>query len=143
MLGPAVQFVLQAALVAVGAQTYEQAYGETQANGRPLVVLVGADWCPGCRTMKQAVLPRLQGSGQLAAVNYAQVDTDDRSELASRLMRGGTIPQLIVYSQSADGRWHREQITGATSEAAVSAAIGRAVTRMAPARVSSMQGGGN
>lgn len=137
MWGSAVQFVMQAALVAVGAQTYEQAYDETQANGRPLVVLVGADWCPGCRTMKQAVLPRLQSSGRLAGVNYAQVDTDDRSDLAGQLMRGGTIPQLIVYSQSADGRWHREQLTGATSESVVAAAINRAMVRTAEARLSS------
>jgi thiol:disulfide interchange protein len=136
MWGSAVQFVMQAALVAVGAQTYEQAYEETQENGRPLVVLVGADWCPGCRTMKQAVLPRLQNSGRLAGVNYAQVDTDGRAELAGQLMRGGTIPQLIVYSQGADGRWHREQITGAASDAAVTAAINRAVLRTAETRIS-------
>ncbi len=137
MWGSAVQFVMQAALVAVGAQTYEQAYDETQANGRPLVVLVGADWCPGCRTMKQAVLPRLQSSGRLAGVNYAQVDTDARSDLADQIMRGGTIPQLIVYSQSADGRWHREQLTGATSESVVAAAINRAMLRTAEPRLSS------
>jgi hypothetical protein len=40
-------------------------------------------------------------------------------------MRGGTIPQLIVYSRTANG-WHREQITGATSEAAVEGLLLRA-----------------
>jgi thiol:disulfide interchange protein len=123
------QIVLQVAWVAGGAQSYEQAYDDTQANGRPLVVLVGADWCPGCRTMKQAVLPRMHDSGRLAGVNYVEVDTDERSGLADQLMRGGTIPQLIVFSQGGDGRWHREQITGPASDAAVNAVIQRAVQR--------------
>jgi thioredoxin-like negative regulator of GroEL len=128
--------VLQAACVVGGVQSYEQAFDDTQASGRPLVVLVGADWCPGCRTMKHAVLPRMQTAGRLAGVNYVEVDTDHRGRLADQLMRGGTIPQLIVFSQGADGRWHREQFTGATSEAAVGAAIQRAVER-ADTRVSS------
>jgi thiol-disulfide isomerase/thioredoxin len=130
------QLVLQAACVVGGTQSYEQAYDDTRASGRPLVVLVGADWCPGCRTMKHAVLPRIETSGRLAGVNYVEVDTDRRGHLADQLMRGGTIPQLIIFSQSADGRWHREQLTGAASEASVTAVIQRAVER-ADTRMSS------
>jgi len=131
MCGPAVPLALQAVLLVSGAQTYEQAYEDTQASGKPLVVLVGADWCPGCVTMKVGVMPRMQESGYLGRVNYAQIDTDSEVELAGQLMRGSSIPQLIVFSQSADGRWHREQLVGATSDQAVAAAIDRAVSRSA------------
>jgi hypothetical protein len=41
-------------------------------------------------------------------------------------MRGGAIPQLIVFSKRPDGEWHREQITGSASEAQVLALIERA-----------------
>jgi len=129
MCGPAVALVLQAAMLVSGAQTYEQAYEDTQTSGKPLVVLVGADWCPGCVTMKVGVMPRMQASGSLRQVNYAQIDSD--SELAGQLLRGSSIPQLIIFSQSADGQWHREQLVGATSDQAVAAAIDRAVSRSA------------
>ena len=129
MCGPAVAFVLQAALLVSGVQTYEQAFEDTQASGKPLVVLVGADWCPGCVTMKGSVMPRMQASGYLRPVNYAHIDAD--SELAGQLLRGNSIPQLIVFSQSADGKWHREYLVGAASDQSVAAAIDRAVSRSA------------
>ncbi|MCI0359136.1 MAG: thioredoxin family protein [Planctomycetaceae bacterium] len=129
MCGPAVPLALQAVMLVSGAQTYVEAYEDTQTSGKPLVVLVGADWCPGCVTMKSSVMPRMQESGYLRHVNYAQIDAE--SEFAGQLLRGSSIPQLIVFSQSADGRWHREQIIGATSDQAVAAAIHRAVGRSA------------
>lgn len=132
MTGLAFSLVFQAALLAPAAQPYDQAYAEASKGQRPLLVLVGADWCPGCRTMKQSVLPRMQQDGRLKSVSYAVVNTDADSALAGRLMRGGTIPQLIVFSKTATG-WHREQITGATSDAAVEALIGRAIAAQPPA----------
>jgi thioredoxin-like negative regulator of GroEL len=137
MWGPAVPLALQAALLVSGAQTYEQAYEDTQTTGKPLVVLVGAEWCPGCVTMKSAVMPRVQSGGYLRGVNYAHIDAEGDEELAGRLMRGNSIPQLIVFSQSADGKWHREQLVGAASEEAVAAAIHRAVIRSEARPVSS------
>jgi hypothetical protein len=41
-------------------------------------------------------------------------------------MRGGAIPQLIIFSRQPDGAWHREQITGAASEREVQSLIARA-----------------
>jgi thioredoxin-like negative regulator of GroEL len=129
MWGPAVSLVLQASFLVTGAQTYEQAYEETQASGKPLVVLVGADWCPGCVSMKSGVMPRLHSGGYLRNVNYAHVDADSQEQLAGQLMQGSSIPQLVIFSQSDDGRWHRELLVGATSDQAVAAAIDRAVSR--------------
>lgn len=125
MLFPAACWVMQAAML-VGGTSYEQAYEETQASGRPLLVLVGAEWCPGCRTMKHNVLARMRQAGQLADVNYTEVDAD-AGDLAGRLMRGGTIPQLIAFSKGADGKWHREQVTGATSQQGVEQLIRHAL----------------
>ena len=126
MTGLALSIVLQAALLSNGAQPYNRAFYEAEASGRPLLVLVGADWCPGCRTMKQSVLPQMAQSGRLNNVSLSIVNTDAESALASRLMRGSSIPQLIVFSKTNKG-WHREQIDGAASSVAVEAMIRRAV----------------
>lgn len=126
MLGLSAGVVLQFALVVNGAQTYEQAQKQATESGQPLLVLVGTDWCPGCRTMKDSVLARMSSGGKLQKVNYATVNADDEGTLASHLMRGTAIPQLIVFSKKADGQWHREQITGAASEAQVAGLIERA-----------------
>ena len=126
MFGLSAGVVLQFALVIGGAQTYEQAQKQAAESGQPLLVLVGTDWCPGCRTMKDNVLARMNSGGKLQKVNYAAVNADDQNELAGHLMRGSAIPQLIIFSKQADGQWHREQITGTASEAQVAALIERA-----------------
>lgn len=114
------------ALNAAEPASYEKAFQEAQSRKQPLVVLVGAQWCPGCQTMKQSVMPRMAQRGGLSSVSYAIVDTDAEPRLASSLMRGGTIPQLIIFHQEG-GQWRRQQITGATSEGEVSRLIARAV----------------
>jgi thioredoxin-like negative regulator of GroEL len=123
--------VLQAAFSA-SPSSYLTALGEAQEKQQPLLVLVGAEWCPGCRTMKHSVLPQMASRGALKSVSFATIDTDREMDLARQLMRGGTIPQLIAFSRTADGQWHREQITGATSEAAVAAMVERARKNQQP-----------
>ncbi|MBC7854448.1 MAG: thioredoxin family protein [Pirellulaceae bacterium] len=134
MSGLALGFMMHTVLLAAGPQTYDEAYKQAQANGQPILVLVGADWCPGCRTMKSAVMPRLAQGGKLKAVNLALVNSDQNAALAAILMRGNSIPQLIVYAKTETG-WHREQITGATSEAAVEQLIKRATDAQAAAKL--------
>jgi thioredoxin-like negative regulator of GroEL len=126
MLALSASAALQFAILATGAQPYDQAATQAGENGQPLLVLVGADWCPGCRTMKHSVLTRMESRGSLKKVNYATVNTDQELALASRLMRGNSIPQLIIFSKTADGQWHREQITGTASEGEVASMIERA-----------------
>lgn len=141
-MSPAGLLLLPLSLLAADASPYQSALRDAEANNRPLVVLVGADWCPGCRTMKQSVLPSLTRRGALKNVSLATVDTDREPQLASRLMRGGTIPQLIVFSRTEDGAWRREQITGATSEANVLSLLSRSSPKppAAPASTSSAIG---
>jgi hypothetical protein len=42
-------------------------------------------------------------------------------------MRGPGIPQLIAFSRQPDGKWHREQIIGATNQQQVQTLITRAL----------------
>ena len=103
MTGLALGFMMQTVLLAAGPQTYDEAYKQAETNGQPILVLVGADWCPGCRTMKAGVLPKLQAGGKLKGINFAQVNTDESATLAGHLMRGNSIPQLIVYAKTEKG----------------------------------------
>jgi thioredoxin-like negative regulator of GroEL len=125
MSGLAMGLVLQAALLVSGADSYETAMKTAQENGQPLVVLVGAEWCPGCVTMKNSTMPAMARAGQLKGVQYVTINYDQNPTLARQLMRGNSIPQLIVFSKTEKG-WHREQVTGATSTGAVAGLIKRA-----------------
>ena len=127
MVGLTAAMVLQCALLGANHASYNSALQDAQKQQRPLLVLVGANWCPGCQTMKTRVLPSLARRGALRGVSFATVDTDAESETAKQLMRGGSIPQLIVFSRMADGRWHRDQITGEASEVEVQSLIAKAL----------------
>lgn len=105
---------------------YADAHTAMLETGKPLVVLVGADWCPGCRTMKTSVLPELRRRGRLDGVAFATVNTDEENGLARKLMRGGSIPQLVMYRKTAAG-WRRSQLTGAQSVENVEAFIAEGV----------------
>lgn len=118
--------LLPLGLLGAGTEEYKAAYQQAESDRRPLVVLVGAPWCPGCRTMKQVTIPRMQKSGKLAGVVYTEVDSDQQPGLADRILRGNSIPQLVVYYQDETG-WRRAQLTGAQSEASVEALIKRAI----------------
>ena len=77
--------------------------------------------------MKTRVLPSLARRGGLRGISFATVDTDKEVDTARQLMRGPSIPQLIAFSQTPDGQWHREQLTGEASEAEVQSLIARAI----------------
>jgi thioredoxin-like negative regulator of GroEL len=141
MSGLTLSLMLQSTLLAAGPVDYAEAYRQSQASGQPLLVLVGADWCPGCVTMKRGVLPRLTEAGRLKDANLAIVNLDAEGDLAGQLMRGGTIPQLIVYAKTSGG-WYREQITGATSDASVEALVSRARQAQATAASAGRSSGG-
>jgi len=127
MVGLTVALALQSAIWGANPVSYNTALQDAQKQQRPLLVLVGANWCPGCQTMKTRVLPSLAKRGGLRGVSFATVDADAEVETARQLMRGGSIPQLIVFSRMPDGQWHREQLTGEVSEAEVQLLIARAV----------------
>ena len=106
---------------------YKEAYQASQTSGKPLVVLVGTDWCPGCKQMKGRVLPELGKRGVLRRVAFARIDSDQQSKLARTIMSGGTIPQLILYHKTPRG-WKRQQLTGAHSADAVEAFLEKGIS---------------
>lgn len=132
--------LLQAAALTAGGHDYATAFKRTEESGQPLVILIGADWCPGCQTMKQATMPELQRRGGLNKVAFAYVNSDHERDLAGKLMRGGSIPQLVVFRKTPDG-WKRKQLTGAQSVSTVEAFIGTAVEQTADNRDPQTTGG--
>src|SRR5262245_58920327 len=115
----AAAIVLQHALLAANPTAYVTALQDAKAQRRPLLGLVGAEWCPGCQTMKQSVMPAMARRGALKTVSFTTVDYDSDADIARQLLRTGAIPQLIVFAPLPDGKWHREQIVGEATEAQV------------------------
>ena len=116
--------VLHVSLLTTGGHTYAEAHRMHAETGRPLVVLVGAEWCPACVTMKQSVIPQAQRQGLLDKVAFASVNTDREPQLSKQLMRGGMIPQLIVYHKT-DAGWQRRELVGAQSLSAIQSVVAR------------------
>lgn len=111
--------IILAALVQVSAlgtdpQDFDQACHQSLTSGRPLVVLIGAGWCPGCQKMKTSILPQVAGIGGLKRVVFTYVDFDQQRQLASRLSRGKSIPQLIRFDHTPAG-WKSRHLIGARS----------------------------
>ncbi len=109
--------MLVAALVTISGSTspeynYAEAYRKSQVEGKPLMVIVSAQWCPACHTLKDTTIREMETSGQLAEVNLAVVDRDAEPELARQLMREEKIPQIIVFSKTDRGSWSRSQLIG-------------------------------
>lgn len=123
--------VLQASVASAGAASYAEAYQAMNQTGRPIVILVGAEWCPGCQVMKSTTMPQVQRQGGLDGVAFAQVNTDREGALAQQLMGGGSIPQLIMYHQTPAG-WSRRALVGAQSPAAVQQFINQGLTSPGP-----------
>lgn len=105
---------------------YEVAYKKAQEEKKPLVVLVGADWCVACKTMKNDTIAPMTKSGQLKEVVFTQVDKDAQPELASQVMQGNTLPQIVVFCEDEKG-WKRFSLTGIQTERRVKELIGKAV----------------
>lgn len=106
--------------------SYADAYRLAQAEGKPLMVVVSSDACPACVTLKSNTLSAMQNNGELENVRLAVVNKDHDPQLASRLMRGRMIPQIIVYSETNSG-WKRLQLTGYQTQDGVRSLIRKAL----------------
>ncbi len=103
----------------VSIETYAEAHRTTTETGKPMVVMVGTDWCPPCQTMKKSVLPRVREHGMLKKVAFAVVNPDRDKNLAQELTGGGPIPQLVMFRRSGNGGWLRTKLVGGQSVEAV------------------------
>lgn len=127
-----------AALLQVGAVTaeaattpaqplsYNEAYAEAERGEKPLVVMIGADWCPACVQMKKNAIPQAAKDDVFKEVAFTVIDTDRHADLARQMMEGGSIPQLLLFRKTADG-WQREKLTGGNSASAIVSFLRRGV----------------
>ena len=125
MTGLALAAMLQ--LSAISADTsYAAAHRAMVETGKPMVILIGAEWCPACRTMKHEIAPEVARRGGFEGATFAIVDSDEQPTLASKLKRGSSIPQLIVYRKTEQG-WRINRMIGAQSVQAVEKLVAQGV----------------
>ena len=95
-------------------ETYAAAYKVIAETGRPMVVMVGTEWCPPCQAMKRHILPELRKRRCFGKIVFARVNADDEAALAKRLTGGGPVPQLIMFRKTENG-WARRKLIGKQS----------------------------
>lgn len=127
MVHVAMAFLL--AVTAGGKTTpdYEAALAESQQASKPLVVLIGAPWCASCQVMKRETIEPMMESGKLEHVVVTYVDKDERPELAQQLMKGETLPQIVVFAKRPEG-WKRFSLTGMQSQGRMAELLRRVAT---------------
>ena len=127
MVHVALAFLL--AVTAGGKSTpdYETALAESQQEGKPLVVLIGAPWCASCQVMKRETIEPMVASGKLENVVVTFLNKDERPELAQQLMKGETLPQIVVFTKQTGG-WKRFSLTGMQSQTRMAELLDRATT---------------
>ncbi len=121
---------MQLTLLANASQSYSEAYATAQQSGKPMLVLIGADWCPHCVTMKNTIMPQVDRAGLLDQVSYIPLNSDREPQLARKMMRGGSVPQLLLYYHTGSG-WQMRHVTGSTSAGNVQNMIRQALDAVA------------
>lgn len=110
---------------------YATAYKEAMAAKKPLMVVVGAEWCPACNVLKSTTIQPMLNTGDLDDVSVALIDRDAEPELAKQLTQGeNMLPQIIVFTQTDSGQWERRKLTGYQPRQPVRNLIRRAVGRL-------------
>ena len=104
---------------------YDAAYRKAQEEKKPWVVLVGADWCAACKSMKAETIHTMKGAGDFKEVVFTHVDKDSQPEIAQQVMQGNTLPQIVVFCESDQG-WKRFSLTGMQSERRIKELIRKA-----------------
>jgi thioredoxin-like negative regulator of GroEL len=110
---------------------YAAAYQAAMTDKKPLMVVVGADWCPACNVLKNSTIQPMMLTGDLDDVSVAVVDRDAEPDLANQLTKGEKmLPQIIVFTPTDNGRWERSKLTGYQPKQPVRNLIRRAVSRL-------------
>lgn len=107
---------------------YESALAVSQKENKPLVVLIGAPWCASCQVMKRDTIEPMMKSGKLENVVVTFVDKDAQPELAQQLMKGETLPQIVVFAKQPGG-WKRFSLTGMQSQNRMTELLGKATAQ--------------
>jgi thioredoxin-like negative regulator of GroEL len=89
---------------------YEQGFEKAEREKKPLMIFIGARWCASCQVMKRDTIGPMQESGDLKELVFVYIDKDERPELAEQLMKGETLPQVVIFNKEKD--WKRFSLTG-------------------------------
>ena len=110
-------------------QDYSEAYEHSVKEKKPLLVVVGAPWCPACNVLKETTIKSMAKTGELDDVSIALIDRDEDPELSKQLTEGEKmLPQIILYSQDK-GRWQRRRLLGFQPKQPIRSLIRRALNR--------------
>lgn len=97
------------------------AFAAAQQAGKPILVVVHADWCPTCAKQKP-ILGRLQSEPAMKDLVVFVVDFDAQKDAVQRL--GARMQStLIVFRGTAE----RDRSVGVTDEAAIRALLAKAM----------------
>lgn len=108
-------------------QNYADAYKESLEQHKPLMVVVGAPWCPACKVLKETTIKQMAQTGELDSVSLTVINRDEEPELVNELTRGEKmLPQIIVFTNDR-GRWKRDQLMGFQPKKPVRSLIKRAL----------------
>ncbi len=107
-------------------KSIEKAIKEASVDHKPVLVLVGADFCFGCRQVEKnlnnlAADDRFEG-WHLTKVDYAK----DRDEAVGLMGDVPLLPQLIL-SQWSGKEWKHRKLVGSPSPAELKAWLGRPI----------------
>lgn len=120
----ALVIALQLCLASWSSQGYDKAYHQSLESGKPLLVLVGADWCGACQVMKRRVMPKLDEEGALRDIHCTELNLADDQELANRISRVNTIPCLILFTKT-ENKWQKSELVGMHNQKAVKAFLNK------------------
>jgi len=110
-------------------QSYAQAYTESLEEKKPLLVVVGAPWCPACRVLKESTLKPMAKTGELDDVSLVVINRDENPTLAAKLSLGEkTSPQIILYTPGENG-WKRRNLRGFQSKQPIRSLIQKALVQ--------------
>ena len=110
-------------------QDYADAYQQSVDQEKPLMVVVGAPWCPACNVLKEETIKQMAHTGELDSVSLAVINRDEEPELVKQLTEGEKmLPQIIVFTKDKDqGRWKRRRLMGFQPKKPVRSLIRRAL----------------
>ena len=110
-------------------KSYSKAYTESLAEKKPLLVVVGAPWCPACQVLKESTLKPMAKTGELDDVSFVVINRDENPALAAKLTQGEKpIPQINLYTRGENG-WQRRKLRGFQSKQPIRSLIQKALVQ--------------